>query len=92
MARREYPFELHNNLDKYLRIKQARITMVTGQTLTLQEVYKDMAEYIGATENTVALIKSGNYNPSLVVALAMSEYLKVSVDDLFSITKKDLGD
>lgn len=90
MARREYPFELKHNLDKALRLKQAQLTVERGNPITLQELYKDMAEFMGVSENTVALIKSNNYNPSLVVALAMAEYLGTSVDDLFSIERKEV--
>jgi DNA-binding XRE family transcriptional regulator len=89
MARREYPFKLKNDLDKFLRIKQARLTVERGKPITLQEMYKDMAQYIGTSENTIGLIKSNNYNPSLVVALAMAEYLNTKVDELFTIERKN---
>lgn len=90
MARREYPFELSNNLSKHLRIKQARLTVANKKAVTLQELYDDMAEYMGVSTNTVALIKGNNYNPSLVVAMAMAEYLETTVDELFSIKPREV--
>lgn len=90
MARKEYPFALKHDLDRHLRIKQAHMSIDRGKSVTLKELYKEMADYMGVSENTVALIKSNNYNPSLVVALAMAEYLDVPVDKLFSIERKEL--
>lgn len=88
-GRKEYPFKLKNNLDKYLRIKQARLTLERGEPVTFKQLYKEMAEYMGVTENTIALIKSNNYNPSLVVALAIAKFLDTTVDELFSIVPKE---
>ncbi|MGG3801229.1 helix-turn-helix transcriptional regulator [Metabacillus fastidiosus] len=88
MARRQYQFNLKNNLDKFLRIKQARMTVEQGKAFTLGDIYKDMAEYMDVSPNTVALIKSNNYNPSIIVALAMADYLETTVDELFSIERK----
>lgn len=85
MARKKYPFVLKNNLDKYLRIKQARLTVETGKIYTLKDVHEELSEYVGSSKNMVSLVKAGNYNPSLVVALAMAEFLDVTVDDLFYI-------
>ncbi|WP_142385065.1 helix-turn-helix transcriptional regulator [Cytobacillus massiliigabonensis] len=90
MARREYPFKLKNNLDRYLRVKQAKLTIERNQSLTLQDLYKEMAAYMGVTVNTVALIKANNYNPSVVVALAMAEFLGATVDELFSIEPREV--
>lgn len=92
MARKEYPFELKHNLDKYLRIKQAHLTVAQKQAVTLQEIYTDMADYMGVSVNTVALIKSNNYNPSLVVAMAMAQYLGTTVDELFEIKRKEVAE
>lgn len=92
MARKEYPFILKHDLDRHLRIKQAKLTVERGRAVTLKELYKEMAEYMGVSENTVALIKANNYNPSLVVAMAMAEYLGTTVDELFSIERKEVSD
>lgn len=88
MARREYKYELNNNLAKHLRIKQARISIERNNSITLQDLYNEMATYMGVSTNTVALIKAGNYNPSLIVAMAMAEYLETTVNELFTITPK----
>lgn len=90
MARKEYPFVLTHELDKYLRIKQARMTVEQKKAVTLQDIYNDMAEYMGVSVNTVSLIKSNNYNPSLVVAMAMAEYLGATVDEIFHIKRKEV--
>lgn len=85
----KYPFKLTHDLDRHLRIKQARLTVEHNKAVTLIEVYKDMASYMGVSENAVALIKANNYNPSLIVAMSMAEYLETTVDDLFTIERVD---
>ncbi|KZR57513.1 helix-turn-helix transcriptional regulator [Pseudobacillus badius] len=89
MARKEYPFELKNDLDRFLRLKQARLTVERGEPVTLQDLYIEMSEYMGVSKNTVGLIKANNYNPSLVVAMAMAQYLETTVDELFSIVPRE---
>lgn len=86
MARKKYPFELSHNLDKHLRLKQARMTVEQNRGVTLQELYDEMATYMGVSTNTVALLKSQNYNPTLIVAMSMAKYLDTTVDALYEIT------
>ena len=86
MARKKYPVELIHNLDKHLRLKQARMTVEQNRGVTLQELYDEMATYMGVSTNTVALLKSQNYNPTLIVAMSMAKYLDTTVDELYEIT------
>ncbi|MCY8119573.1 MULTISPECIES: helix-turn-helix transcriptional regulator [Bacteria] len=88
MVRKEYPFKLSNKLGHYLRIKQAQLTIERDKPVTLQEVHKEMADYIGVARSAMAFIKSENYNPSLIVAMAIAEYLGVAVEDIFQIERK----
>lgn len=92
MARKEYPFKLTNNLDKYLRIKQANLTIERGKTVTMKQLHKEMSDFMGVSENAITLIKGNNYNPSLVVAMSMAKFLDTPVEKLFSIERKETGD
>ncbi|MCZ4246869.1 hypothetical protein BXO87_01835 [Bacillus sp. GZB] len=88
MVRKEYPFKLKNNLGHYLRIKQAELTIKRNKPVSLQEVHKEIADYVGVAHSSVTFIKSENYNPSLIVAMAIAEYLGVAVEDIFQIERK----
>lgn len=90
MARNKYPFTLSNDLDKYIRLKQSQATLESGVPHTMNDIYKDMAEFMGVSENTIALIKSNNYNPSLVVAMAMAEYFGTTVDNIFTLECREV--
>jgi putative transcriptional regulator len=42
-----------------------------------------LAEAIGVTRQTIISIEKGNYTPSVLLALKISEYFDVSVNDIF---------
>ncbi|MTI85306.1 MAG: helix-turn-helix domain-containing protein [Firmicutes bacterium] len=48
-----------------------------------------LAKQIGITRPQLSQIEHGVYNPSLRVALKISEILKTSVNDLFKLEKTD---
>ena len=89
MARKEYPFVLKHDLDRHIRKLQALRTVEENRTITLKELYKEIADYIGVSENAVGLVRTQNYNPSLVVAMALAKYLDVPIDELFEIVPRE---
>lgn len=48
---------------------------------------EDLAEAIGVTRQTVIAIEKGNYAPSILLALKIARFFKVSVEDIFFIKK-----
>lgn len=60
---------------KNLRMKAARAAMGLSQD--------DLARRVGATRQTIGLIESGSYNPSLKLCIAICRELGVTLDDLF---------
>lgn len=60
---------------KNLKIKIARVTLDMSQ--------EQLAEKIGVTRQTIGLIESGNYNPSLNLCIAICEALGKTLNDLF---------
>lgn len=60
---------------KNLRMKAARAAMGLSQD--------DLARRVGATRQTIGLIESGSYNPSLKLCVAICRELGVTLDDLF---------
>lgn len=46
---------------------------------------KELAKKIGVNFQTIGYLERGDFNPTLEVALRLSEYFEVRVDDLFSL-------
>ncbi len=49
----------------------------TGQTQA------DLAESVGVTRQTIIAIEKGNYTPSVLLALKLSQVFKISMEELF---------
>jgi putative transcriptional regulator len=45
---------------------------------------QSLAQAVGVTRQTIIAIEKGNYVPSVLLALKMSAYFDVSVNDIFS--------
>ncbi|ASA19622.1 transcriptional regulator [Paenibacillus donghaensis] len=68
-----------SELINYVRVLRAR------DRLSQQE----LAQRIGASRQTIALIERGDYSPSVVLALKIAEVFKVKVEDIFSIQTEE---
>ena len=44
---------------------------------------EDLADIVGITRQTIGLIESGNYNPSLKLCIAICKALNKTLNDLF---------
>ena len=60
---------------KNLRMKAARAAVGLSQA--------DLAETVGVTRQTIGLIESGGYNPTLNLCVAICKALRVTLNDLF---------
>jgi putative transcriptional regulator len=47
---------------------------------------EDVAKAVGVTRQTVIAIEKGNYVPSVMLAIRLAEFFRVSVEDIFKIT------
>ena len=47
---------------------------------------QDLADALGTNYQTVGFLERGDYNPSLTLALDLSEYFKLPVEAMFSRT------
>jgi putative transcriptional regulator len=63
---------VNNKVQVYRR--QAKITQ------------EELAAGVGVTRQTIIAIEHGNYTPSVLLALKIAQYFKVSLDQLFYIT------
>lgn len=60
---------------KNLKMKLARMERDISQT--------DLAKRIGVTRQTIGMIESGDYNPTLKLCIAICKELGKTLDDLF---------
>ena len=60
---------------KNIKMKFARIEKDISQT--------ELAKRIGVTRQTIGMIESGDYNPTLKLCLAICRELGKTLDDLF---------
>jgi putative transcriptional regulator len=60
---------------KNKKLKIARIECDMSQ--------EDLADIIGVTRQTIGLIESGNYNPTLKLCIAICKALNKTLNDLF---------
>ena len=47
---------------------------------------EEMAKAVGVTRQTIIAIEKGNYTPSVLLALQISEFFKVPVEKVFFVT------
>lgn len=71
MVKRTAP-DLHNRL--------AELRASTGISRA------ELADVVGVNPQTIGYLERGDYNPSLVLALALAAHFRVRVEDLFSLT------
>jgi putative transcriptional regulator len=46
-----------------------------------------LADLVNCTRQTIVALENQKYNPSLVLAIKISEILKVKIDDLFELSE-----
>jgi DNA-binding XRE family transcriptional regulator len=74
MVKRTAP-DLHNRIAEY------------RATTGISRV--DLATAVGVNPQTIGYLERGDYNPSLVLALALADHFGVRVEALFSLTPFD---
>lgn len=62
-------------MNKNLKMKSARTKLDMSQ--------EELAEKVGITRQTIGLIESGKYNPSLKLCISICKTLNETLDSLF---------
>lgn len=63
------------NTQKNLKLKVSRMEAGLSQA--------ELAQCVGVIRQTISLIESGNYNPTLKLCLSICKTLNKTLDDLF---------
>ena len=53
-----------------------------------QITQKELAEEMNVSRQTINAIENGKFNPSVKLALLISDYFKCNVEDVFYLTKE----
>lgn len=84
------PYTVRNNLQKFLKIEQARRTLQTGEKVNLIEIEKEVGEHCSLTRDAIFSIKRGTSIASLPVAFKLADFFGTTIEQLFVvIDKKD---
>ncbi len=49
----------------------------------------DLGKLVGVSRQTISLIERGDYNPSVTVALAISQVLGVDINEIFRLEESN---
>ncbi|GAA0198790.1 helix-turn-helix transcriptional regulator [Kangiella japonica] len=71
---------MHPELDNRIRVFRAEHRMSQS----------DLADAIGVSRKTISTIEVGKFVPSTIIALKIANYFNVSVEDVFSLTQKNV--
>lgn len=85
MARNLLTYTTDNNLADRLAVLQGkRIAEKGGAKVNLAEVEKEVADFCGVGVDTIGMIKRGNNQPSLPVAMKLCRFFGCAVEDMFT--------
>lgn len=85
MSRRTNESTVITRLDKFINKRRAQMVKERGKAVTLTEVYGEIAQFCDVSPNTISMVKTGQQGCSLTLALRLSEYFDVTVNELFKL-------
>lgn len=83
------PYTVKNNLQKFLKMEQARRVLQNGTKVNLIEIEKEVGEYCNLTREAIFSIKRGTSIASLPVALKLAEFFNTTIEQMFVLKDKD---
>jgi DNA-binding XRE family transcriptional regulator len=84
MARSLLPYTTTNNLaDRLIALHAKRISERGGLKINLSEVEGEVAEFCGIGVDSIGMIKRGNNQPSLPVAMKLCRFFNCTVEEMF---------
>jgi len=68
-------------------MKEVIHNRVYGARSEREITQEELAQAVGVTRQTIIAIEKGNYTPSVLLAIKIARFFKLSVEDLFIIAK-----
>lgn len=91
MSNVKHMYNVVNNMDEFIiKITGERMAS-NGERVTKKEIYHEVANYCGVGWENIRRINRNVSQPSLAVALKISNYFKVPVEDIFKISPQEVS-
>jgi DNA-binding XRE family transcriptional regulator len=89
MPGKTLPYDVDNNLSKFIRMYHAQLIMSHGtdSRIMVSEIEKEIAEYCGITLHTLKAYRHGRCLPSLPCALMFAQFFETDVTNIFPLNK-----
>lgn len=81
----EHAYKVKNTLDEHILILINKRALNEGNKTTKKELYYEIANYCDVGWENIRRINRNVSQPSLAVALKISKYFDVPVEDIFKI-------
>jgi DNA-binding XRE family transcriptional regulator len=79
------PYTVSNNLQRFLKVEQAKRVLQTGERIKLYDIEAELGEYCSLTRDAIYSIKRGTSIASLPVALKIADFFETSVERIFDL-------
>lgn len=79
------PYTVSNNLQRFLKVEQAKRVLQTGERVKLYDIETELGQYCSLTRDAIYSIKRGTSIASLPVALKIAEFFETSVERIFDL-------
>lgn len=86
--KKKLAYKTNNRLEHLVMLEQARLTQEKEVKYTKKDVHEILGEFCGVGEGAIKRISYGKMQPSLPVAMRLSEYFNMPIEDIFTLTKE----
>lgn len=88
MTRVKLPYTTKNKLSLLIMQERAKRHLETGVKLKIQDIEKEIADFCKVTRDAIVSIKREISQPSLALAMRVSKYFKMSVEEIFNLEEE----
>jgi DNA-binding XRE family transcriptional regulator len=74
-----------SNLDEVIKKYQKEVSIKEEKDITIQEIMEAIGDYADISWTTIKQFKNKDMQPSLAVAIRIAEFLKTSVEELWTV-------
>lgn len=71
---------LDSDMEEHIKNNVSQLRLQSGVT------QEELASKVGVSRQTIIALEKGNYTPSILLALKIADFFKVSVEKIFSIS------
>lgn len=85
MSNVKHTYTVENKMNEFIMRVIGERMALDGDKVTKKEIYHELANYCGVGWENIRRINRNMSQPSLVVAIKISKYFKVPLEDIFKI-------